>query len=200
VAYRLNGTYLETCPCDVLCPCSASNLVLPADVERCILILGFHVASGEVDGVDVSGTTAAMVVDSPQQMSDGNWRVGLLIDENASGEQREKLVSVFSGEQGGPAAAFGPLVGEVLGVEYAPISWSDDGRTHAMRVGDALDVEIEDFASADGESPMILEGAAHPVGTRITIAQAKRGRVSAFGIEVDTEGKNGHAAPFAWAA
>ena len=200
MAYRMEGTYYETCPCNVLCPCSASSLVLPADVERCIVVLGFHVASGEVDGVDVSGTAAAMIVDSPRQMTDGNWRVGLLIDENASGEQREKLVAVFSGEQGGPAAAFGPLVGEVLGVEYAPIACSDDGRTHTLRVGDAIDLEFEDFAGADGESPMILDGIAHPANTRLTIAQAKRGRVSAFGIEVDTEGKNAHAAAFVWAA
>src|SRR3970282_2168857 len=30
VAYRLDGTYFENCNCEVACPCSASNLALPA--------------------------------------------------------------------------------------------------------------------------------------------------------------------------
>jgi hypothetical protein len=34
----------------------------------------------------------------------------------------------------------------------------------------------------------------------LTIAQATRSRVSAFGLEFDNTGKNGHAAPFSWAA
>src|SRR5579859_3990290 len=126
MSYKLEGTYYETCNCDVLCPCGASNLVLPGDKERCQVVLGFKIESGEIDGVEVSGTATAMIVDAPAQMTDGGWRVGLFIDEQASDEQRQKLASVFSGEQGGPGAAFAPLVGEMLGVEYAPIHCSDD--------------------------------------------------------------------------
>ena len=88
----------------------------------------------------------------------------------------------------------------MLGVEYAPIECSDEGRVHSMRVGEAIDLEVEDFVAADGESPMILDGIAHPANTRLTIAQARRGRVSAFGLEFDTTGRNGHSAPFSWAA
>jgi hypothetical protein len=197
MAYQLEGTYYETCTCDVLCPCGATNLVLPADKERCKVVLGFKVDSGQIDGVDVAGTAVAILVDAPAQMTDGNWRVGMIVDERASEEQRQKLVSVFSGEQGGPGAAFSPLVGEVLGVEYAPIECSDDGPRHSMRVGDTIDFEIEDFLATDGSSPMMLEGIGHPAGTRLTIARATRSSVRGFGIEVD--GRNGHATNFAWA-
>jgi len=197
VAYRLDGTYFENCNCEVACPCSASNLALPASYERCHLLRTFHVDAGEVDGVDVAGTTASVLIDSPKQMSDGGWKVGLLVDEDTSQEQRDALVSVFSGAQGGPADMFALLVGEVMGVEHVPMEYQDEGRRHSLRVGDAVDVEIEDFAGAEG-SVMTLNGAAHPVGTTITLAQATRARFSAFGYDLDLAGKNGHAAPFSW--
>src|SRR3954470_7152700 len=106
MAYRLEGTYMESCSCEVACPCGASNLLLPATYDRCVVVLAFHVENGEVDGVDVSGATVAMVADTPKQMTDGNWRVGLVLDDERTDEQRDGLVSVFSGEQGGPAGMF----------------------------------------------------------------------------------------------
>ena len=33
----------------------------------------------------------------------------------------------------------------------------------------------------------------------VTIAQATRPRMAAFGLEFDHTGKNGHSAPFSWA-
>lgn len=49
-------------------------------------------------------------------MTEGNWRIGVFVEENATDEQADKLVGVFSGQLGGPMAALGPLVGEMLGV------------------------------------------------------------------------------------
>src|SRR2546423_11473047 len=146
VSYRMRGTYYENCNCDALCPCSASNLLLPADEERCHLLLAYKIDSGDVDGVDVSGTAAAILVDTPQQMSDGGWRAGIFLDAGATDEQREKLQAVFSGQQGGPAASFAPLGVERLGVATPPIECSDDGRSHSLRIGDAVDLQFEDFA------------------------------------------------------
>jgi hypothetical protein len=74
---------------------------MPADAERCRLVLVFHVDSGEVEGVEVSGLSVAVLVDAPQIMADGNWRVGMLMDAAASQEQAEKLGAVFSGQLGG---------------------------------------------------------------------------------------------------
>lgn len=200
MAYRIDGTYFENCSCEVACPCGASNLLLPATYERCHVLLAFHVDSGEVDGVDVSGKTAALFADTPKQMTDGNWKVGLLIDEGASEEQRAALVSVFSGEQGGPAALFAPLVGEILGVEYAPMEYADDGRRHSLRIGDSIDLEVEDFAGAEEGSVMTLNGVGHPAGSTLTLARATRSKITAFGYDLDLTGRNGHAAPISWAA
>lgn len=68
MAWQLKGTYFENCNGDVVCPCSASSLILPADKDRCGVLLAFHVDSGKVDGVDVSNLTVAVLADTPAMM------------------------------------------------------------------------------------------------------------------------------------
>src|SRR4029079_7808522 len=138
MSWRWEGSYFEACSCDVICPCTAS-LALGATNDYCRVVLVFHIKYGEVEGTDVSGLTVAAVAETPKVMTDGNWRLGVFIDDQASDEQAEKLGGVFSGALGGPMAALGPLIGENLGVKRAPIEVREDGLTHAIKVGDDVD-------------------------------------------------------------
>src|ERR1700759_3866219 len=116
MSWKVQGSYFETCSCDVVCPCTAS-LAFGATHERCRVTLVFNIKDGEVEGTNVSGLTVAAVADTPKVMTDGNWRLGVFIDAAASDEQAEKLGAGFSGAPGGPMAALGPLVGESLRVQ-----------------------------------------------------------------------------------
>jgi hypothetical protein len=197
--WNLAGSYFETCSCDVVCPCTAS-LSLGATRDRCKVVLVFNVKSGEVDGTDVSGLVVAAVCDTPKVMSDGNWRLGVVIDAAASDEQAEKLGGVFSGALGGPMEALGPLIGENLGVQRLPIEVEEDGLKHSVRIGDEIDFEIEDvvpFGVESGE-PAKVTGIFHPIGSELTISRATRSQVNAFGIQY--EGRAGFSkSEFAWA-
>ena len=200
MSWNLSGSYFETCSCDVICPCTAS-LSLGATKDRCKVVLVFNVKSGEVEGTDVSGLTVAAVADTPKVMSDGNWRLGVVIDADASDEQAEKLGGVFSGALGGPMEALGPLVGENLGMERQPIEVREEGLTHSVRIGDQVDFEIEDIVPFGVESgePARITGIFHPVGSELTVSRATRSSVNAFGIQY--EGKAGFSSSeFAWAA
>jgi hypothetical protein len=200
MSWQIEGTYFETCSCELVCPCTAS-LALGASYDRCRVTLVFHVVSGDVDGTDVSGLTVAALADTPKVMTDGNWRLGVFIDGAASDEQAEKLGAVFSGQLGGPMEALGPLIGENLGVERAPIEVREDGLTHSVRIGEAVDFEIEDVVSFGVETgePARLVGIFHPAGPDLTVARATRSQISAFGIEY--EAKSGFSrSNFAWAA
>jgi hypothetical protein len=202
MAWSLEGTYFENCPCDMVCPCTTSGLTMPADAERCRVVLIFHIDSGEVEGVDVSSLTVAVLADTPPVMADGNWRVGMFMDADASPEQAEKLGAVFSGQLGGPMEALSGLIGENLGVEVAPMEYVDDGRRHRVQIGELAEIEIEDFVppqTPEGEVSK-LTGIFHPVNSTLTIARATTSRFNAFGLEFSHEGKNGHSAPFSWAA
>jgi hypothetical protein len=200
MSWKLDGSYFETCSCDVICPCTAS-LALGATKDRCNATLIFHIRSGEVEGTDVSGLTAAAIADTPKVMSEGNWRLGVVIDEAASDEQAEKLGAVFSGALGGPMEALGPLVGENLGVERLPIDVQEDGLKHSVRIGDVIDFEIEDVVpfGAETDEPARITGVFHPAGSELTVSRATRSAINAFGIQY--EGKAGFSASqFSWAA
>jgi hypothetical protein len=200
MAWNLEGTYFETCSCEVVCPCTAS-LALGADYDRCRVTLVFNITKGEVEGTDVGGLKIAAIADTPKVMSDGNWRLGVFIDAAASDAQAEKLGAVFGGQLGGPMEALGPLVSENLGMERAPIEIREEGLLHSVKIGDSIDFEIEDVVSFGVESgePARLSGIFHPAGSELTISKATRSRINAFGIEY--EGKSGFSSSrFAWAA
>jgi hypothetical protein len=200
MSWTLKGSYAETCSCELMCPCNLS-FDHGATYDYCRATLAFHIREGEIEGTDVSGCKAVFIIDTPKVMTDGNWKLGVFIDDRATDEQAEKLTSVFTGQLGGPMEALGPLVGEVLGVERVPIEIVDDGLRHSVRVGDAIDFEIEDivpFGVETGE-PARLTGIFHPVGSTLTAAEAKRSKINAFGIEY--EGKTGlSTSEFSWAA
>jgi hypothetical protein len=157
------------------------------------------VESGEIDGVDVSGLSFALFLDTPPVMSEGNWRVGVYLDDAASDRQAEQLGAVLSGQLGGPPAILGPLIGEMLGVEKVPIAYAEGGGGHHVRIGGAGDVNVEDFVAIDGHDPVRLTNVFHPSNTTLTVAPAKGARLSTFGIEWGREGQSGFSAPFSWA-
>jgi hypothetical protein len=200
MAWNLSGSYAETCSCELMCPCNLS-FDHGATYDYCRATLVFSIREGEVEGTDVGGLNVAAIIDTPKVMTEGNWRLGVYIDERASDEQADKLGAVFGGQLGGPMAALAPLVGEVVGMERVPIEVVDDGVHHSVRVGDAIDFEIEDIVPFGSETgrPVKFDGMSHPVASDLTMAEAKRSRIDAFGIAY--EGKTGIShSNFAWAA
>jgi len=200
MAWKLDGTYFENCSCEFPCPCTV-RFDAGADYDRCRVMLAFRIESGDVDGVDVSGLCAAVVADTPQVMTDGNWRVGVVLDEAASDEQTEKLGAVFSGQLGGPMALIAPLIGDQLGVERAGFDWSEEGLEHRVRVGDAVDLAVEDVMAFGVESgpPVQLSNVFHPANSTLTVARGKGTSGSMFGVDLGNDGKSGFSAPFSWA-
>jgi hypothetical protein len=200
MAWNLSGSYVETCSCELMCPCNTS-LDHGATYDFCRVTLVFNVRQGDVEGTDIAGRKVALIADTPKVMTEGNWRVGVYVDDGASDEQFDKLVQVFGGQLGGPMAGLAPLIGEMLGVERARIEVADDGLRHSVRVADTIDFEIEDivpFGKEDGV-PVKFDGMFHPVASDLTMAEAKRSRINAFGIQYD--GKTGlSTSDFSWSA
>ena len=200
MSWNLSGSYVETCSCELMCPCNLS-LDHGATYDFCRVTLVFSIREGVVDGTDIGGCTVALIADTPKVMTEGNWRVGVFVDDRATDAQFDQLVQVFGGQLGGPMAGLAPLIGEMLGVERARIDVEDDGLRHSVRVGDVIDFEIADvvpFGVESGE-PVKFSGMFHPVGSDLTMAEATRSRIDAFGIQY--EGKTGLSkADFAWTA
>ena len=199
MSWSLKGSYFETCSCELMCPCNFT-FDHGATYDYCRVVLVFNIGTGEIEGSDVSGLKLAVIADTPKVMTEGNWRLGMFVDEGATDAQVEKLTAVFGGQKGGPMAGLAPLIGELLGVERAAIEVVEEGLRHSVRIGDAIDFEVEDivpFGIETGE-PVRITGMFHPVASELTAAEATRSRINAFGIEY--EGKTGLSSAFSWAA
>ncbi len=151
MSWSLTGSYFETCSCDLMCPCNMS-MDHGATHDYCRVTLVFNIKQGEIEGTDVAGASVAVIADTPKVMTEGNWRLGFFIDDGASDEQVEKLTAVFSGQKGGPMENAAALIGEVAGVERAPFEVVEDGLTHSVKIGDAIDFEIEDIVPFGAET------------------------------------------------
>jgi hypothetical protein len=200
MAWNLKGSYAETCSCELMCPC---NLTFDhgATYDFCRATLAFNIREGEVDGTNIASRKVVVIIDTPKVMTEGNWRVGVFIDAEATDEQADKLGQVFTGQLGGPMAGIAPLVGEMVGVERAQIDFRDDGVRHRVRAGDAIDFEIEDIVPFGVETgqPVRFSGMFHPVASDLTMAEAKSSQINAFGIQY--EGRSGlSTSDFSWAA
>lgn len=198
MAWSIRGRYFENCSCNMPCPCTVS-FDAGADKERCNVVLIFHVDSGTVDDVDVSDRTVVAVADTPQVMTDGNWKLGLVIDDGASDEQVEKLGAVFAGTRGGPMEALTPLVGDMLGVARMRLEFSETNGAHTLRAGEELAVEVHDVVPFGVETgrPARLVDVFHPANSELTIGKG-RSRIAVLGLDWRIDGTSGFSAPFTW--
>src|SRR5215216_1263411 len=96
--YQLQGTLLEACNCDVLCPCWIGE---DPDNGTCSAVVAYSLDKGSIRGVDVSGLTLAAVAFIPANVLAGNWQELIFVDDQASDEQMQAMVDAFSGRLGG---------------------------------------------------------------------------------------------------
>jgi hypothetical protein len=147
VGYQLEGSLLEVCSCDVLCPCWIGE---DPDQGTCDSIVAYNFDSGSIRGVDVSGLTLVSAVNIPGNILEGNWRQLVLIDDNATDEQADAMLDAFSGKLGGPLADLAQLVGERVAVERAPISHEIVDGAGTLRVGDKIHCKMHPYKGPDG--------------------------------------------------
>jgi hypothetical protein len=149
VGYDLEGSLLEVCTCDVLCPCWIGE---NPDNGDCQSVVAYHFDRGTIRGVDVSGLTAASVVYIPGNVLDGNWKQVLFVDDKASDEQHDAIVAMITGDLGGPMADLAQLVGERLAIERAPMSHSLVDGTGSLQVGDFVSMNMHPYTGPDGST------------------------------------------------
>ncbi len=147
MTYRLEGRLLEVCTCDVLCPCWVGA---DPDGGTCDGTLSWHFDKGEIDGVDVSGLTIAILCHIPGNILKGNWRAVIFVDEKASSQQEEAILNAYTGKLGGPIAEIASLIGEVVAVERVPITFEVEKGKGRLRIGSAVTADVEPFQGATG--------------------------------------------------
>ena len=147
--YQLEGSLLEVCSCDVLCPCWIGE---DPDQGTCDAVVAYHLDKGTINGVDVSGLSLVGVAHIPGNVLEGNWRQVVYVDDRASDEQADALLDAFSGKLGGPLADLAELVGERVAIERAPIKHEIVDGAGTLTVGEKVQAAMHPYTGPDGST------------------------------------------------
>ncbi|HEV3378416.1 MAG TPA: DUF1326 domain-containing protein [Thermoleophilaceae bacterium] len=189
--YQFQGTLLEACNCDVLCPCWIGE---DPDNGTCQSVVAYHFDNGTIRGVDVSGMTVASIVFIPGNILAGNWKQVLFIDDRATEEQAQAMADAFTGKLGGPLADLAQLVGERLDVVRTPISHEIvEGRGTLTLGGDKATATMEPYRGPDGSVTTLHNSIFSTVpGSPAWVGKAERFAVNMpeYGWTYEFEGRN----------
>jgi hypothetical protein len=191
---------LEVCDCNVLCPCWIGE---DPDNGTCKASLAYRFDQGEIDGVDVLGLTVAASSFIPGNVLDGGWKVCLYISDEAGDEQMAALTALFQGKKGGPLADIAALIGEVVDVQRAPITFEVAEGRGRYRVGDVVEAEIEPYQGPTGAPTTLYESIFSTIpGSPAFVDKAPRyrNRIPALGLDVDLKDHNAIQGRFAFEA
>jgi hypothetical protein len=200
-SWQLSGDYFETCSCDFLCPCLPSNLAAPPTNDDCNFAMVFHIDQGRFANLALDGLNFAIVGHTPTVMSQGNWSVGVILDERATADQQQAITAIVSGQAGGPMAPLGALISTFLGTEVKAIHYQASGLQRSVTIPGLLEQAVEGVNSvATPSEPLYIDNTLHPANTRLALGRATQSHLHVFGLNWDdTSGKNnGHFAPFHW--
>jgi hypothetical protein len=190
MSYHLEGRLLEVCDCRVLCPCWIGE---DPDNGTCDSVLAYHFDAGKIGDVDVTGRTFALVSHIPGNILHGNIRAAVYLDEGTSDVQQEALLNVYTGKLGGPISDFAKLVGEVVSVQRAPITFDVNEGRGTLTIGDVSHSELEPYKGADGSTTTLTNTIFSTVpGAPVFVGKASRYRSkhAALGHDIDLTGHN----------
>ncbi|MCP4387263.1 MAG: DUF1326 domain-containing protein [Gammaproteobacteria bacterium] len=197
-SWNVQGTYVEACNCEAVCPCIFFS---PPTEGSCTVMIGWHIDAGSFEDTSLDDLNAALLAHSPGNMKDGDWKVALYVDDRADEAQNQALMGIFSGQAGGHIANLGPLISEVLGARPAAISFnaSDGGFSLSVEgLGHAEAKAIE----GQGGGPVTVEG--HPLavspGYAGRVARASRLELDDYGFALDMSAKAAMSAPFSYSS
>jgi hypothetical protein len=190
MVYQLEGSILEVCNCNILCPCWVGE---DPDNGTCDSVLAYHFDRGTIEGVDVSGLTLGLVAHIPGNVLKGNFRVAVVVDEKATPQQEEAILNAYTGKLGGPLADLSQLIGEVVAVERAPITFQVEEGKGTLKIGQSVEAEMEPYRGPSGQVTTLNESIFSTIpGSPAYVAKASRWRArhAALGFDLDLKGHN----------
>jgi hypothetical protein len=196
--WAIKGELILNCNCTVFCPCVVSLGKHPPTEGYCQAWVGIRIDKGHYDGEALDGLNIGMIMDIPGNMGRGNWKAAAYIDERASDPAYDGLIKIFSGAARGTTGLFGIMVSEFLGAERSPVSYETEGKKRRLMVGKKIQGEVEPITGADPDAEVVVSNTGYWMGPDITIAQANKGRVRAFGRVWDFDGRSAEICQIDW--
>jgi hypothetical protein len=202
--WHIAGDWFDVCKCSIPCPCTFAQAPSFGDCDG---VLAYHIRHGHYGGTALDGLNVLGVSHFKGNIWGGATKaaLGLFIDERAREEQRAALRLIWGGQAGGFPAAFAELIGEMRGIEYAPIEFevADDLAYWRAEIPGKVVARAEALGgpmTPPGARVQTLNapGSETGPGTVATWGTAVADTVDAFGFRWEWAGRSSKHIPFDW--
>lgn len=141
--WSISGEELGACNCAWGCPCQFNAL---PTAGHCEAVIGYEIRTGQYGDVRLDGLRFVQIVRWPGAIHEGNGTRQWIIDEKASPEQRQALVAIQSGKEGGAYfEIFAAVCPNTLETAFAPITLevNRERRTGRINISAITECEVE---------------------------------------------------------
>jgi hypothetical protein len=202
--WRVTGDWFDTCNCNVPCPCTFAQ---PPTTGSCEGVLSWHIRTGHFGDVRLDGLNVMALGAFNGNIWDGQTKatMAMFLDQRADERQREALQMIFGGRAGGWPGQFANTIGEVRGLEFAPIDF---------QVADDLGSWSASIAGKIASSADAIGGPTTPPGQRVqvhnaggcetgpggvaTFGKSTADKADAFGFKWNRKGQSSKHIGFDW--
>jgi hypothetical protein len=197
VDWRIKGPEIANCNCDWGCPCQFNALPTRGD---CRAMTAMQVVEGHFGDVPLSGLTWVGMFAWPGPIHEGRGEALVVVDEKASPEQRNALLTILSGRETEPGATifnvFATVIDTMHEPQFRPIRFEADmeRRIGRVQVDGIIDTRVEPIRNP-------ITGAEHraqvrlPNGFEYREAEYASGDTSADGaVRLDWQSRHSHMA------
>ena len=162
MAWNLSGKMVETCTCNMFCPCwfGVKELMI-MDKGYCGGLILFRIQEGISNSINLAGRDVILRLDWPGPTQfDGNATNRLYIDDAADMSQQRELEDILQGRRGGPMQMLSQLVAKWLPTMTTRIDVKEDNDSHNItaRVGNFGDIKAQQLRNQAGHA-MTVQGA-----------------------------------------
>jgi hypothetical protein len=149
--WYFEADYLQACNCDYGCPCEFSA---PPTMGFCEGMGAWRIERGDFDGVKLDGLSLGFAAKWPKAIHEGNGTVLLFVDEKASPEQREALITIGAGQAGGlPFEILATTFSNVLEPQFVPFNFNINGVNSSVTVGSKFRITLEPIKNPVTKEP-----------------------------------------------
>lgn len=147
--WRIKGDHAGSCNCGWACPCQFNAY---PDKGNCEAVLVWEITEGNFGDVSLDGVRFGVAVYFPGALHEGNGTAQIVVGEGASEEQRDAILAMASGEQGGDYFEIvSSILSDVRDPIVAPIELDvdRDARRGTFKLGDVSEGRIEPIVNPD---------------------------------------------------
>jgi hypothetical protein len=131
-------------------------------------------------------------------MIEGNWTETLIVDSDASEDQRAATEAILTGRAGGPWAVLARFVGRRLPTLARPIRIEESGRNKTVRIDGLLEGAIEEIRGRDRSRPVAFDNMFNQIHAPSQVIARGTARYDDGDVRVDTSGTHALHSRFRW--